>query len=176
MERKDLKSAAFEKAFKYLSGRSRSISEMALYLERKGYPQEIRKEVIDQLLESGYLNDEKYAISFIEYGVNKKWGKRRIMAELAKRGVAMSIFKRIIEEGEEKLTLSLDFQSERTRAKTLGQRFLEDKRAAGKIIDEKILASLGRKLMSSGYESEVIYKTIADLRRELGDELLREDD
>ena len=83
---------ARDQAFRYLSIRSRSMREMAQYLQRKGYePTEIA--VTQEYLQGlGYLDDRAFAKAWVEYRQNLSPRSRMQLAgELRAKGIASDI-------------------------------------------------------------------------------------
>ncbi len=79
-----------QNAFRYLSGRNHSKNELRIKLLRKGYKNEIIKNVIFDLERLGYLNDEDFTYNFYKVNIKKK-GINRIKADLYKKGVDRNI-------------------------------------------------------------------------------------
>jgi regulatory protein len=75
-------------ALRYLARRSRSISEMQKYLERKGFDGAQIEVTISWLLEKKYLNDQEFAEAWVR---NRQQlaprGKRRLLMELYQKGI-----------------------------------------------------------------------------------------
>jgi regulatory protein len=80
-----------KKALKYcfflLKYRARSEDEIVSRLKKKGYDEDTIKEAISYLRRQGYINDEKFAETFIADSINKGWGKLKIAFALKKLGV-----------------------------------------------------------------------------------------
>ncbi len=75
-------------ALRYLARRSRSISEMQKYLERKSFDGAQIASTISWLLEKKYLNDQEFAEAWVR---NRQQlaprGKRRLLMELYQKGI-----------------------------------------------------------------------------------------
>ncbi len=83
---------ALNTAFKYLSYRSRTVFELKRYIQKKGFDKETVRYVLNYLLTKGYLNDNDYCKSFLEYRSNYK--PKSIFAlkyELRSKGIDESI-------------------------------------------------------------------------------------
>lgn len=73
----------YEVALKYLNVRLRSYKELSEYLKKKGYEQAIVDNVLEMLLNQGYLDDKAYAISFVHDKILlSSYGPDRIRSEL----------------------------------------------------------------------------------------------
>ena len=61
-----------EKAISYLAIKDRSKFEIESYLRKKGFSLNIIKEIILQIIESGYINDYDYAVKYVKELQRKK--------------------------------------------------------------------------------------------------------
>lgn len=148
-----------ELAIKYLSLRSRTICEMRKYLIEKGQTPEDVDIIVQELMEIGYLNDEKYARDYVLYGRRKNRGQIRISRELNDKGIKPEIFEAAIEfVGSQEALDNLDPYSERRRAEELALGW-----AKGYEIDDKLLRKVARKLETLGYDGDTIYGSIGAL-------------
>ena len=76
-----------EQAVRYLARRIHSSRELFDKLLRKGFPEEIINEVIDDLKEKKYLNDDEFLKMFIQDRLNfSKKGRNIIIKELLMKG------------------------------------------------------------------------------------------
>ncbi len=81
---------ALKTAFKFLSYRPRSVHEMRLKLESKGF--EEVSSTIEHLIQADYLNDEKFAALLVESRAQSKlWGRRKIASDLKRRGISRAV-------------------------------------------------------------------------------------
>jgi regulatory protein len=75
-------------AYRYLGYRARTVAEVQRHLETKRVEPDTIREVIDELAEQGYLDDEKFAQQFAEdKRLLESWGADRIERELRRRGL-----------------------------------------------------------------------------------------
>ena len=90
MIKKELtKSEAKEKALRLLAFRAHSEYELLEKLKRAGAQDEDLPYVLDFVKEYGFVNDEEYARRMAKDLKNiKKYGKRRIIAELKSKGIS----------------------------------------------------------------------------------------
>jgi regulatory protein len=150
-----------DSAFRLLSRRHHSVSELRTKLYRKDVKKELIEEVISSLLTNGFLDDEKFAVSFVEERTNKKVGKHKIKAELIKRGVQ----KAIIDKAIGNIDSEDSFQSAMMLAKKkleYIERKEKDKR--------KIKAKLYSFLNARGYENEIVMKVLREVKLEYDEE------
>lgn len=79
---------AKNQALRYLSYRDRSTLEVTQYLEKKKHPKSVIQKVLDVLIELNYVNDQRFALEWGRYKINKqKLGKSRLYAELLNKGI-----------------------------------------------------------------------------------------
>ncbi len=146
---------AKDSAFRYLSKRLHSASELRTKLIRKGYHQEIINKVIEELKQKSLLDDEKFAKVFIEErSIKKKIGIYKLKAELFKKGIDRNIV--------EKVLLDIDPVSNYENAQALVKKkikFLETKT----IDKKKLKVKLFSFLRSRGFESEIILKALNEI-------------
>ena len=83
----------FQRAAKLLSAKSRSIAELReLLLQRQGASKAHVEEVLARLLEYGYLNDERFAISYASAKVRQRpIGRQRLKRDLTLKKVSKEI-------------------------------------------------------------------------------------
>ncbi|WP_353892017.1 regulatory protein RecX [Proteinivorax hydrogeniformans] len=75
-------------ALRYLSYKPRTKKELQDYLSNKGISSLNIEEVVQKLEGYGYINDDDYAVQFINYHAQSKLnGPQKIRFELFKRGV-----------------------------------------------------------------------------------------
>jgi len=104
----------YARALEYSLMRPHSAREVRDYLYRKtrdsrtkegkikkGIAPEITSRVFDQLVEKGYIDDEKFAAYWVENrSLRKGASKRKLASELAAKGVDRSIVDRLLSETE----------------------------------------------------------------------------
>jgi regulatory protein len=84
--------AAFELALRALNRRERTVAEISAWLSERGFEPEPIGAVLERLVDSGALDDARFARVFAE---DKRalagWGSERIRGDLEARGVAPSL-------------------------------------------------------------------------------------
>ncbi len=145
-----------QKAFQLLGRRHHSSFELKVKLKQKGYDENFINEVISDLKSKNYLNDYEFALSFVSENIkNKFWGKKKVEAELFKRGIDRNVIYRIIEE-------KFPLNGEINNAMELGKKKLKIF-LARKIEKEQIKKKLYSSLLSKGYDYEICKKVVEDL-------------
>lgn len=77
-----------QRAFRLLGRRMHSASELRRKLWNKDYEQKLIDEVIQDLKNNGYLNDEDFISEFVaEKTKTKSWSTKKVKTELLKRGI-----------------------------------------------------------------------------------------
>ncbi len=142
-------------AIKYLSMRSRSESEIASYLARKGHEPEEVAEVLGQLRAERLIDDDALA---------GRWAAQ--LAESGRIGRAMAVYK-LMQRGipKESAHAAVDIAWEGTDE--AGAAFEIISKSASftgdKEQDEKLLAKQARHLKAKGFSSDAISKALRKL-------------
>lgn len=155
---------SFEKAkdiaLTYLSYGMRTEIQVRDRLKEKscsgGYDLSVIDDVLDFLREYGFVDDVKYAVSYIEYAVSKGHGMIKIRNSLKERGVkANSIEDAVYEYEKMKENDGEEVETEKERALKEALKVIE-----GNEIDDKLIAKVGRRLKSRGFDSEAVYYAV----------------
>jgi len=146
-----------DSAFRSLSRRPHSIYEIKTKLVRKGWQKEIVLKVIEDLVDKGFLDDEKFALAFIDERSKKKVGINKIKAELMRRGIDRKIFDPLLYNFDSYSSFESTLTLAEKKYKQLKERGLENKR---------IRIKLYSFLLSRGFESEFILKIINEITPE----------
>lgn len=84
-----------------LAMREHSRQELKKKLIQKEFSADVDlDELLDELESNDYLNDQRFAESFIRYRITRGQGKIKILNELRQRGVSSSIINISIEQSE----------------------------------------------------------------------------
>jgi regulatory protein len=101
-------------AYRYLSYRPRSYSEVEKKLRDKGFGEVTIHRVLSNLIRLGYVDDEKFADQWAQSRVRLRGlGRRRIEQELRDKGVDRETARRALEEV---LTADLEIETARSVA------------------------------------------------------------
>ena len=84
----------FLKCCRSLSARFRTTAEMTRRLRDSAWPEDVIQETIALLLDSGYLDDARYAEAYTARRQAQGYGSRRIRAELLQKGVPREILEK----------------------------------------------------------------------------------
>lgn len=163
--RQEIFEKAKDAALTYLSYGMRTESQMRSRLKEKGFDKDdeacIIDDVIEFLKEYNFIDDLKYAVSYIEYGVSKGHGMIKIKNTLKERGIkrndiedAVYKYEKLLEEEKG------SFESEQERALKEALKVIE-----GKEVDDKLVAKAGRRLKSRGFGSDAIYYALGRIMK-----------
>ncbi len=129
--------------------RDRSSGEIKDKMVRKGFSSEEVKKAVDTLFEHQFLNDEKFAKSYVRSQIGRKpRGKYQLAAKLKK----LHIDNEIIENTFNGLEID-----ETALAKLSAENWL---RKHGSVPQEKIFGKLGRYLVGQGFGWEAVRKIL----------------
>jgi regulatory protein len=140
-----------DKAIRLLSTRAHSCRELSLKLFKRGYPRKMIDNVISECKRLHLLNDNEFAINYIEELKNRGYGPRRISAALYKKGIDKELACSLLEE-----TDSQEQQLE--RAKTALKRKMPtfNREQEPRKKREKIV----RFLSGRGFSSDIIFQLL----------------
>lgn len=150
----DSRKKAKSSAIRLLAFRAQSVSEMQQKLTRQGFDQKTVQAVVNELRDTGYLNDDRFAAEFVRYQLMRKPAGRFLMsAKLKEHGVSEETISRV-------LTQELSGDKE----KKLARQVAEEKRREFPVKLSKLSPiqkqKIGQYLGSRGFSSEVAWETI----------------
>ncbi len=141
-----------------LSRRAHASFELVQKANKKGYDSELVEEIIAQLQDKGWVNDQEFAISFAASKCRMKWGPEKIRMALYQKKIKGNLIEKALDE----------FFSE-TDIKTLMENALRKKRNA--LLREKDSGKRKQKLylflQSKGFHSSDISQHISELMQDL---------
>lgn len=145
--------------FRYLSGRDHSSFELKQKVGKKGYKESDIEHVIEELSDSGYLDDEKFAAKFVEEKTDlNQWGPKKIRSHLYKKGIDKKIIDGVLSQKTDDLQLQqicVDLVMKRKR------HFLREND------DFKRKQKIYRYLAGRGFSASVIKKTLPRITEKL---------
>ena len=144
--------SAKETAFNILSRRNHSIKELERKLQQRRIEKEIIDEIIAYLIESNFLNDERFAREFLEERLRLKTvGLEKIKNELYSKGIQREIIKSVLMEKGELDETENALQLVQKRMKLFNRKTTDKK-----ILKQKIYSFLH----SKGYNYDTIENVI----------------
>ena len=158
----DLRRKTFERAVKLLAAKPRSIAELRERLLRgKETNQEVVEEVITRLREYGYLNDERFAFSYVSYKVKQRpIGRRRLERDLKFKKVDSAIANEALEM----------VYAETPEEQLIDQAIAKRIRIRGKPKNRAEAKSLFDHLLRQGFPLEVVSDKVRALNTDYADE------
>jgi len=141
-----------ENCYRFLSIRSRSEKEVKDYLVKKNAPAEIITEIIKQLKEHKFLNDEEFARSWVSSRARlKPKGKSLLKIELKQKGISPDLIDKVLSESVDELP------DELTQAiKIIEKRIEKLKGQPKQVIYQKIGGFLARRGFSFALSKKAI--------------------
>ncbi|MDZ7718525.1 MAG: regulatory protein RecX [Balneolaceae bacterium] len=93
-----------EACFRYLSRRDHSSFELRQKVEKKGYSKNDIEQVVQNLADKGYLNDESFAAKFVEEKTElNQWGPKKIKSHLYRKGIDRKIIDKVLSQKTDNL-------------------------------------------------------------------------
>ena len=147
------KSKVFARIKKYCAYRDRCHKEVMSKLVELKVNEEISNEILSELIAEGYLNEERYARSFVrgKYRINK-WGRNTIIKKLKQNEISQFLINKALEE-----IIETEYLSNLRHLLEEKDRIVKFKNQYDRY--NKLFSYVYRK----GYESELIKETIEDL-------------
>lgn len=142
-------------AFAYLSRRARTSAEMRQKLDRSGFGSEVVDAVVQRLTELHYLDDREYAQRYVASRLDRKYGPRRIVQELRRRGITPTLAEEAVSSAEQTFDV-------RAQARTLAQN--RAMRLQGETDERKRKKKIYDFLVRRGYESELAWSVVNSLQ------------
>ena len=140
-------------AYRYLGNRNHSSFELKLKLSKKDYQKKIIDEVIKELRGKGYIDDHKFAASFVRTRVERrKEGIVKINSELRKRGISSEIISEVVgNSSDDPIYLSNALELADKKYQTLKNKNLEYQKLKGRLFNF---------LKGKGYTPDIIFNVI----------------
>ncbi|MEX0732824.1 MAG: regulatory protein RecX [Aquisalimonadaceae bacterium] len=141
--------AALETGIRLLARREHAGLELRLKLRQRDYSDDVIDAVIADLTARGYLSEERFAEIFVRHKVESGWGPARIAAEMRKRGIDDTVFRRYFD------SMDVDWlkQAREVRQRRFG---------SGRPRDRRDWARQGRFLAGRGFSAEQIARVLDD--------------
>jgi len=150
-----------DSAFRILARRLNSTFELRTKLVKKKYHKEIIENVLNDLKEKNYLNDEEFAKLFIAERINSgRIGTNRLRAELLRRGINR--------EDASKYLYEIDKENYTANALYIAKKKLTLLKKKENDTT-KISVKLYSFLMNKGYEFDVARSVMNELKLEMED-------
>ncbi|MFQ5824089.1 MAG: RecX family transcriptional regulator [bacterium] len=150
---KEEKKRVKEKAYRYLAARAHSEKEIRIKLVQKGFSSAIVDEVISELKEKSFVDDEAFALSFVRSRmVNKPAGEILLRRELWQKGISEEIIQKALQEAYSEKN-QLEFAKELVDKRRSRYKNLEDSKRKKRLTDF---------LLRRGFEWELVKEVIQE--------------
>ncbi len=145
------KLTALDKALRHISVTMKTEREIAAFLKKKGYLEDVVAYVLDKMKDYGFVDDEAFAASYVE-GASKRKGSRLIRLELRQKGVSAETVDSALSALEDETE-----SAKRCLLKYLRGKNLDDGAAVQKA---------SRNLLSKGFDYDTAKEAIESLKNE----------
>ena len=146
-----------QKALDLLSRRSHFERELERKLRQRGYPEAEVAETLDKLRAQGLVDDRRSAREFVRGRLARApEGRRKLAAELARRGVAAEIVTETLDD--------LTDADDRALAHQAAERWRRTRSRPGRSADRE-RAALARHLAGRGFSERAIYSILDQMPR-----------
>lgn len=141
---------ALEKARKYCAYQDRCHQEVWEKLKALNQPWDIAEELVTVLVEEGFLDEERFARSYVRGKFkNNQWGRQKIRQGLKNKGLHPRLIQEAMSEVEEVQYQETLYQLLYKKYQTLQQERLPTQKA-----------KLARYLTGKGYEQGLVWQAI----------------
>lgn len=159
LQREEGRFAVKSYMMKRLSSRDHARKELFNKAIRKDYPKDVINNVLDELQEKGYLNEQEFAEKFAsDKSRLNKWGPTKIKAHLYKKNIPDGIAERSIQKAYDEIDIRERFINLVLKRK---RRFLKEENSYKR--KKKVFDHLKRK----GYRSSNIYNHLDELMQKI---------
>ncbi len=142
-----------DKMAKYCAYQERCVKDVRDKLKTFDLPEEERTKILDYLLDSRFVEDKRFAKSFVRGKVNQSgWGLNKIRFHLMQKGIAKDIIDEALELTDEDLYRQRLIDILKTKSKTVkAENDFERKR------------KLAAYAMQKGFEASLVWEAVKSL-------------
>ena len=142
-----------DKMAKYCAYQERCVKDVRDKLKTFDIPQKEKDEILDYLLDNRFVNDERFAKSFVRGKVNQSgWGVNKIRFHLIQKGIDKDIIEEALGQTDEEVYRQRLIEILKTKAKTV--------KASSDFEKKRKLAAYA---MQKGFEGSLVWETLKDL-------------
>ena len=141
-----------DKMVKYCVYQERCAKEVRDKLRTYDIPQKEKDKILDYLLDNRFVNDERFAHSFVRGKINQSgWGLNKIRFHLVQKGIAKDIIDEALGQTDEDVYRQRLIDILKTKAKTIkAENDFEKKR------------KLAAYAMQKGFEGDLVWEVLKD--------------
>lgn len=141
-----------DKMAKYCAYQERCVKDVRDKLKTFDLPQEGKDEILDYLLDNRFVNDERFAKSFVRGKINQSgWGVNKIRFHLIQRGIDKEIIDEALGQTDEETYRQRLIGILKTKSKTV--------KAANDFERKRKLAAYA---MQKGFEGNLVWDILKD--------------
>jgi len=142
-----------DKMAKYCAYQERCVKDVRDKLKTFDLPQEEKDKILDYLLDNRFVNDERFARSFVRGKINQSgWGVNKIRFHLIQKGIAKDIIDEALGQTDEEVYRQRLFDILKTKSKTIkAETDFERKR------------KLAAYAMQKGFEASLVWDVLKEL-------------
>ena len=142
-----------DKMAKYCAYQERCVKDVKDKLKTFDLPQAEKDKILDYLLDNRFVNDERFAKSFVRGKVNQSgWGLNKIRYHLMQKGIAKELIDEALGQTDEEVYRQRLIDILRTKAKTVkAENGFEKKR------------KLAAYAMQKGFEGSLVWEVLKEL-------------
>ena len=142
-----------DKIAKYCAYQERCVKDVREKLKTYDIPQEDRDKILDFLLDNRFVNDERFAKSFVRGKVNQSgWGVNKIRFHLMQKGIDKDLIDEALQETDEEVYRQRLINILKTKSKTV--------KAKNDYERKRKLAAYA---IQKGFEGSLVWETLKDL-------------
>ena len=142
-----------DKMAKYCAYQERCVKDVRDKLKTYDIPQEDRDRILDFLLDNRFVDDDRFAKSFVRGKINQSgWGVNKIRFHLLQKGIAKEIVDETIEQTDEKVYRQRLMDILNAKTKTV--------KAASDYEKKRKLAAYA---MQKGFEGALVWEVLKSL-------------
>ena len=142
-----------DKMAKYCAYQERCVKDVTDKLKTFDISEEEKTKILDYLLDNRFVNDERFANSFVRGKVNQSgWGVNKIHFHLMQKGIAKDLIDEALGQTDEEIYRQRLINILKTKSKTV--------KADNDFEKKRKLAAYA---MQKGFESNLIWEVLKDL-------------
>ena len=137
-------------AKKTLAMREHSKFQLTNKLTNKGFGPDTINDVLEELIKSKFLSDERYTEEYIRYKQNSGYGSKKIIYELKSNGISAELISVNLHKFTDDFDILFEFAKYKTHDKNLD--------------DQKILMKYMNNFKARGFDSSIILKVMENIK------------
>ena len=142
-----------DKMAKYCAYQERCVKDVRDKLKTFDIPEEEKTKILDYLLDNRFVNDERFAKSFVRGKVNQSgWGMNKIRFHLMQKGIDKELIHEALRQTDEEVYRQRLIDILKTKSKTI--------KADSDFEKKRKLAAYA---MQKGFEGNLVWEVLKDL-------------